>query len=126
MDEHKYLKCLPQHDQGEIIKSIFNVNEFDKVFTIVRNPFDRCKSEYYDQLRYLKISNISPEDWFDNTLEKYYKNKYIFGNHIRPQSEFIFEKVQIFKLEDGLKIAYESIFEEKVFLYKEAKLNRGK
>ena len=126
LNEHKYLKAGPQHYHAEIIKNIFDVTKFDKIFTIVRNPFSRLKSEYYWQLHNEVFSNISPEDWFNYILEKYYKNKFIYDNHIRPQNEFIFEQVNIFKLEDGLKKVYESIFEKKFIFIKQPKLKKSK
>ena len=122
----EYLKSSPQHYHGEIIKNIFDISKFDKAFTIVRNPYTRLKSEFYWQLSKKITTNISPEDWLNNILEKYNQNKYIYDNHIRPQNEFILEQVDIFKLEEGFKKIYEYIFDQKFFFIKEPKLKKMK
>tara|TARA_B100000242_G_C42907092_1_gene420629 strand:- start:58 stop:660 length:603 start_codon:yes stop_codon:yes gene_type:complete len=125
ISEIQYLKSSPQHYHGEIIKNIFNISKFNKTFTIVRNPFNRLKSEYYWQLNNKISTNITPEDWLNNVIEKYSQNKYIFDNHIRPQNEFILEQVNIFKLEEGLKKVYEYIFDQRFFIFKEPKLKKS-
>ena len=68
----KYLKCSPQHYHSEILNQLFNLKEFDKKIAIVRDPFNRLKSEYYWQLK-TKIINksIYPKEWFNNILSEY-------------------------------------------------------
>lgn len=127
LDEIKYIKCSSQHFHNEIIREIFNLNEFDKIFTLVRDPFERLKSEYYWQLKQNIISNIKPDDWFKEVLVEYKNNKFIYDNHIRPQNEFIFKQVKIFKIEEGIKSVYEYIFEQKPFIFfNETKLKKSK
>ena len=126
LSEIEYLKSSPQHYHGEIIKNIFEISKFNKIFTIVRNPFNRLKSEFYRQLNNEISTNKSPEDWFNNVLEKYNQNNYIYDNHIRPQNEFILEKIHIFKLEEGLKKVYEYIFDQRFLFIKEPKLKNMK
>lgn len=126
LSEIEYLKSSPQHYHGEIIKNIFEISKFNKIFTIVRNPFNRLKSEFYWQLNNEISTNKSPEDWFNNVLEKYNQNNYIYDNHIRPQNEFILEKIHIFKLEEGLKKVYEYIFDQRFLFIKEPKLKNMK
>ena len=126
LSEIEYLKSSPQHYHGEIIKNIFDISKFNKIFTIVRNPFNRLKSEFYWQLNNKISTNKSPEDWFNNVLEKYNQNNYIYDNHIRPQNEFILEKIHIFKLEEGLKKVYEYIFDKRFLFIKEPKLKKMK
>ena len=122
----KYLNCSPQHFHNEIIKEIFNINKFEKIFTIVRNPFERLKSEYYWQLKQKIISNISPQDWLNNILEEYKENKFIYDNHIRPQNEFIFEKAKIFKLEEGMDKVFKFILGHNIITTnKEIKLKKS-
>ena len=122
----KIYKSSLQHLHSPILRDIFNLSNFNKIFSIVRNPFDRCKSEYYWQLR-LKIisSKINPpEKWLNDILIDYKKNNYIFDNHIRPQNEFIVEGVKVFKLEDGLTKAYEYAFDESPFIM--PRINKNK
>ena len=126
ISEIEYLKTSPQHYHEEIIKNIFDISKFNKIFTVVRNPFNRLKSEFYWQLNQKISTNKSPEDWFDNVLEKYNQNNYIYDNHIRPQNEFIWEKLHIFKLEEGLKKVYEYVFDKRFLYIKEPKLKKMK
>ena len=126
LSEIEYLKSSPQHYHGEIIKNIFDISKFNKIFTICRNPFNRLKSEFYWQLNNKISTSKSPEDWFNNVLEKYNQNNYVYDNHIRPQNEFILDKIHIFKLEDGLKKVYEYIFDQRFLFIKEPKLKKMK
>ena len=84
------------------MKQLLNFEKFDKILTIVREPFERLKSEYYWLLNSGIINekeNI-PGKWFDDLKENYNSNKYIYDNHIRPQNEFILNESKIFKLEE--------------------------
>lgn len=102
LEEIKYCKASLQHLHVKPLESILYFEQFDSIFTIVRNPFSRFKSEYYWQ-RYQGITALSVDDWVFETFEKYLKNSYIYDNHIRPQVEFIPEspRFQAFKLEEG-------------------------
>ena len=97
-----FWKSSPQHLHRDILKKLLNFEKFDKILTIVREPFERLKSEYYWLLNsgvINKKENI-PEKWFDDLKENYHSNKYIYDNHIRPQNEFILNESKIFKLEE--------------------------
>ena len=97
-----FWKSSPQHLHRDILKKLLNFEKFDKILTIVREPFERLKSEYYWLLNSGIINekeNI-PEKWFDDLKENYHSNKYIYDNHIRPQNEFILNESKIFKLEE--------------------------
>ena len=100
LNEISHLKTTPQHYHARILKRIFNLNEFDLKLAIIRNPFERTKSEFYWQNRKRK-HHPEPEAWFRTTKEGYAKNKYIFDNHIRPQTHFIAPETEIFKLEQN-------------------------
>jgi hypothetical protein len=98
----KYCKATLQHLHAEPLELLLNLDEFDSIFTVVRNPFSRLKSEYYWQ-RSQNITNIGVDEWIVGTFERYPKNRYLYDNHIRPQVEFLpdHEKLQVFKLEEG-------------------------
>lgn len=96
----KFMKCTPQHMHAEILDQIVNKDQFTKIVAIVRNPFDRLISEYFWQLKQ-GITNLAPEDWIDDTFSKYQSNNYIYDNHIRPQSEFLMDGVEIYKIENN-------------------------
>ena len=102
LKEIRYCKASLQHLHAKPLESILNLEQFDSIFTIVRNPFARFKSEYYWQ-RSQEITDLCVDDWIIDTFEKYRGNSYIYDNHIRPQVEFIptGTNLEIFKLEDG-------------------------
>lgn len=98
--ELSHYKSSLQHLHAYPLENIFNLNEFDAIFTIVREPFSRLKSEYYWQ-KSQGITNLNVDDWIRDTFEKYRENNYIYDNHIRPQVDFIPSQtsLSIFKLE---------------------------
>lgn len=102
LEEIKYFKASLQHLHAKPLESIFNLDQFDSIFTIVREPFSRFKSEYYWQ-RSQGITELPVDDWVLDTFEKYGRNGYVYDNHIRPQIEFLINgaQFQVFKLEDG-------------------------
>ena len=97
-----FWKSSPQHLHRDILKKLLNFEKFDKILTIVREPFERLKSEYYWLLNsgIINEKESIPGKWFDDLKENYHSNKYIYDNHIRPQNEFILNESKIFKLEE--------------------------
>lgn len=111
LNEIKFLQISPQHFHGEIINSFVNFDYIDKAILIIRNPFDRFKSEYYWQLKQ-GITSLNAEDWIKYVLDQYKNNPSIFDNHLRHQHEFMipFDNLEVFKLEnDGIKNAINSV-----------------
>jgi len=96
-------ECSPQHMDSKQLESIFNLSKFDEIFTIVREPIARLKSEIGMRLRERYNGTEQQTDtWIKDTLLKYNANNYIFDNHIKPQSEFIVAGTDVFKFEDGV------------------------
>lgn len=102
LNDIKYCKSSFQHLHAEVLDLIFKFEEMDSVFTIVRDPFSRLKSEYYWQARQ-GITNLNVKDWICDTFDKYESNNYVYDNHIRPQVEFLpsGSNIKVFKLEEG-------------------------
>ncbi|MGF2684930.1 sulfotransferase family 2 domain-containing protein [Marinobacter sp. DUT-3] len=98
----EYYKATLQHLHVEPLELLLNFDNFDAIFTVVRNPFYRFKSEYYWQ-RAQGITDLGVGEWICDTFEKYSRNQYVYDNHIRPQVDFLsdHEKFQVFKLEEG-------------------------
>jgi len=100
----------PQHFTYEQMEKLFGKNYFDFSFAFVRHPIRRFESEF--KMRWAgsrrreepdfekKYGNFSV--WVEQILAAHKKNKYINDNHIRPQSDFISNKVVIYKLESGM------------------------
>jgi len=99
-----FMKCSPQHFHAEQINSVFNLNSFDEIFTVVRHPEKRFLSEF--AMRHANLIGPTSKDlnnFQKECLETYQKNSFIYDNHIRPQNEFIVPNTKVFKLEDGME-----------------------
>ena len=98
-DSH-FMPVSPQHFHAELLEQIFDFSKGIEIFTIVRNPFDRLKSEYYWQRRH-QITDAAVEDWIPRVMEEYSENPNVYRNHIRPQVDFLptTAKAQVFMLE---------------------------
>lgn len=94
--------CSPQHMHKEMLQSIFNLDKFDEIFMIVRNPYNRLRSEYCWANRSNLNSAIAIETWVKEAIRAYTENNYILDNHLRPQNEFQVPNTTIYKLEQGL------------------------
>ncbi|NDV89965.1 sulfotransferase family 2 domain-containing protein [Alteromonas sp. 345S023] len=113
------LKVTPQHFGYETLIKITNglVRPHEYKFAIVRNPFDRIVSEFFYRV---KLNNIDlgrkPEElfssWVIHNLTKYKRNNAIFDNHLRPQSYFVSKGVEVFRFEDGIQNAINTIGEK--------------
>lgn len=97
-------QCTPQHMHRDMLESLFRIDRFDGVFTIVREPLARLKSEYIWRHRHtdLSVDGASVEKWAGSTFARYKKDPFIFDNHIRPQVDFLLERGKVFRFEDGL------------------------
>lgn len=97
-----YAKATMQHMQAEIYLEAVGDGFADYTFTIVRNPYDRFLSEY-------KMKVIEPgldgsvHDWAAANFKRHGEFAFTRDNHIRPQVDFLSERVEIFKFEDGLQ-----------------------
>ena len=83
---NKVTHCSPQHLHCADLARIFDFSKFSFIFTTVRNPMNRMKSEYL--MRNRGRVKMGFDDWVDDTLKKYGENNYLFDNHIRPQSAY--------------------------------------
>jgi hypothetical protein len=106
-----WLKITPQHLHGELLDEIFELDDFDVILTICRNPVDRMKSEYYWQVE-TGVNVEDPATWVERMIRTQRDHPYIHDNHLRPQCDFLPNKVdaRVFKLEeDGLSRALDCL-----------------
>ncbi|MEQ9693746.1 sulfotransferase family 2 domain-containing protein [Shimia sp. SDUM112013] len=109
-----FTRCSVQHLHRSAIDRIFPADMFRYEFAIVRDPFRRIESEFKFRMGLKERSRRNtrpPEldsepsvfaDWLRFAFDHYAAHPFLFDNHLRPQQEFIGEKTQVFRLEDGL------------------------
>lgn len=97
-----YSAATPQHMHWELLRSWIKDGFYDYAIGIVRDPYARLISEYRWR-QALTDEELPPFDtWVNHHFDRYAKHPFELDNHIRPQSDFISKKVEVFKLEDGL------------------------
>jgi len=101
------LPCVPQHFHAELLAYLFDPGFIDYSFAVVRNPYWRLLSEYnYRMSHRRRREAIFPRPgfrrWVTSTLSRYARNRYVYSNHIRPQTQFVYPDTEVFRLEDGL------------------------
>ena len=93
------MPCTPQHFHAELLEPLFPPGFADLSFAIVRNPFDRLVSEY--RMRVLgRGRDEGFDDWVDRSFARHAKDPFASDNHFRPQHEFIFRGVRVYRYED--------------------------
>ncbi|MFW2590040.1 sulfotransferase family 2 domain-containing protein [Sagittula sp. SSi028] len=102
VSESGFLKISPQHLHAELYEQLIDVSSTIELFTVVRHPFDRFKSEYYWQRKQNRTLK-DPDDWIGSMFEAYNRSKCAFDNHIRPQCDFLPSsgECQVHKLEEN-------------------------
>lgn len=106
------MRCPPQHYDYRILDNLFLIEKADYSFVIVRNPFDRIKSDYKWAMTKSTMAglNISFGDWVENVFANYEGDQYILGNHIKPQHLFLGPKIRkTYKYEEGLEKIIDSV-----------------
>jgi hypothetical protein len=102
----KSLRVPPQHlPYNDILALLGNV--WDYSFAVVRNPYQRMEREFFSSLT--KEQQADSGKWPDFTrwvvlqLNNAHVDPYYQENHFCPQSEFIGEGLDVYRLEDGLQ-----------------------
>jgi len=93
----------PQHMHREVIERWIPETFYDAAFCVVRNPYARISSEYkwQKQARNAQIPDFNT--WVNNQFEKHQANEFVGDNHIRPQTDFVWDGLKVFRLEEGLE-----------------------
>ncbi|MFD1880317.1 sulfotransferase family 2 domain-containing protein [Paracoccus pacificus] len=101
------LKVTSQHLTWTDIDAMWGCDDFDYVFTVVRNPFTRMASEFgmRQKLREQGFFGGSMHfpSWLERALIDTRNNANHFDNHIRPQWTFISDRMRVFRFEDGME-----------------------
>ena len=105
--------CSPQHYHADILKQLFNVEKFDYVFMSVRDPLKRHISEFRMRANGRKTP-LDINGWTKKVIENYEENKFVYDNHIRPQSEFYISGIDVFSQDDGFNDNFVEIISKKI------------
>lgn len=100
------LKVTAQHLTWTDIDAMWGRDDFDYVFTVVRNPFSRMASEFgmRQKLRAQGFfgGSLHFSAWLERALIDTRNNANHFDNHMRPQWTFVSDHMRIFRFEDGM------------------------
>jgi Sulfotransferase family len=97
----KFFRANLQHVNSEVYNHMMDDDFYDYAFMVVRNPFDRAASEF--KMKVIDAEDTTPfDEWFPAAIERCKQFRFTRDNHIRPQSSFFSEGVEVFKVEDGL------------------------
>ena len=113
------IPCSNHHWHAKMIEQYVDMNKIDFNFAMIRDPVDRLISEYrFRKKHYIKAEHsyewqtrdpgshegaIQTDDfstWLNHSYECYIHNEYVWDNHFRPQSEFIFDDTILFRFPD--------------------------
>jgi hypothetical protein len=100
------LRCSPQHYHAAMLTEILDLSRFDVIFTVVRDPIQRFRSEFAMRHKRLDPSEATSERvgiWTDRVLATYAENPFLLDNHLRPQTEYLLPGTEVYRLEDGLE-----------------------
>lgn len=97
--------CGPQHmDRQLLIEEFGDFSQFDYMFSVYRDPLDRHLSEFtwapWGLMGHDKYTSEAFEDWTRRIFKVYERSPYQFDNHIRPQSDFYIEGMDVYDYED--------------------------
>lgn len=116
MRMHGYTPALRTHAQHLTYSDFVDLlgrDYFTYAFAVVRNPYDRLYSEYKMRCALNKkdglFDNPKFDTWVQTQLSNTEKNRYHLDSHLRPQSDFLGEKLNIFRFEDGVGQIMEAV-----------------
>jgi len=112
------LPVVPQHVQGDILESSLKLDKISWIFTMVRDPIERCVSRYRSAIKkmalrglgatgkdvmipadtFLAASNMKEDfyNWVKGSQKQWEKNPYYADNHFRPQVDFMLPRCKVF------------------------------
>ncbi|WP_084104993.1 sulfotransferase family 2 domain-containing protein [Demequina sp. NBRC 110056] len=95
----------PQHTHAADLERIFRIDQFDAVFSFVRDPLARMRSEYVWRKRKqesIDASGKAFEKWLRSTFRRTLNDPWLHDNHMRPQVEFMVTGARNLRVEDGI------------------------
>lgn len=91
----------PGHFSAEDLVEFIN-DEVDFCFATVRDPLTRIISEYGFQMKTAR-HGLKFSTWLRVMLGAARREPRIYANHLRPQTDMVPDRAEVFRLEDGLE-----------------------
>ncbi|MXO59480.1 hypothetical protein GRI89_07985 [Altererythrobacter salegens] len=101
MDVPGGLITTPDHFTKKDLATCLDLASIDYSFAFVRDPMNRLVSEYRYQSGVSRASRLSFSSWAHLMIEAARREPRIYGNHLRPQVDFIPEGTEVFRYEQG-------------------------
>tara|TARA_Y100000296_G_scaffold86415_1_gene126090 strand:+ start:2185 stop:2904 length:720 start_codon:yes stop_codon:yes gene_type:complete len=103
---------LGYHTLTELTKTLNRPLEYK--FAVVRNPFERIVSEFFYRIKLGSIQlGVNSESlfsaWVVHNLKKYQETPELLDNHLRPQTYYVNDDVEVFKFEDGIQNVLDTV-----------------
>lgn len=101
-----FLRTSPQHLEYRRACALFKSGAFEDLFMVVRHPIARFMSEFKYATRSAdggSMSHTQPDSWWQANRSIVEENPFHLDNHLRPQIDFLWPEMNVFKLEDGLE-----------------------
>jgi len=119
------LVCSYQHFHAELLRHVVNLDKINYVFTITRDPLQRLISEYKWMIKTPKAKE-GFNAWYQAMRGYRLRDPYTNDNHLRAQTEFILPNTKIFKLEDTLEKAIDTISNDLGITFEQPKIKNEK
>lgn len=100
-----FLFASPQHQTCDVLRTSIRFDRISELFALVRNPYERIRSEYKWANRSLPAqARPTIGDWIEHNLAKAKEDPHHLDNHLRPMVDFFDPDipVNIFFFENGI------------------------
>lgn len=97
-----------QHFDAGTVRALGLTYLISSSFAIVRDPYTRIVSEFnhYHKSRYFKLSFMA---FIFLAYFRLKHDRFVYDNHLRPQTDFLLDNTMIYYLEDGLEGVIENV-----------------
>jgi hypothetical protein len=100
-------RCSPQHLHAKPLKRLLRLNQFDLIFTVIRDPLSRLLSEFAMQRG--RAPSSTPADfaaWYAREQEQRRRNPFHADNHLRPAHDFVLPQALVYNFSAGLAVIW--------------------
>jgi hypothetical protein len=107
--DYEVKKCPPQHFHAAILDAMLELDRFDLVFTVIRDPLKRLLSEHAMCLLRGDSGEQDFNAWYVLARQLRAENSFVWDNHLRPAVDFMLPSARVYTLECGLPWIWEDL-----------------